>query len=304
MLEARRAGLGTPFAKTAPWSKALQRAAAARGALRTDRPVLFIQSIMAFVPPPQLRYGVYVDRVGREGRSLGTEFVSKFSSGWEEREAAMVRGAHRIYSMGPSTKQALVELYGIEPERVLVVGAGPNMQLGPPGPGGGGRRIVFIGIDWDRKGLPDLYEAFAKVRVTVPDLRLTVVGATPDIEAPPGTEVLGRVPHAQIDEILSNSDILAIPTHYEAFGIALIEALLKHVPVIGTTISNQQWIVGDGGICVEPGNVSELAAAIETIVTDYSSWRARAAERGEHVREQFAWPRIAATILDDLVGPE
>jgi glycosyltransferase involved in cell wall biosynthesis len=299
--EARRAGPGVPFTKTRTWSAAVQRTLEREGLRRADGPILFVQTLPAFVLNGPTRYAVYTDRVALEGAASPTPFRSRYSPGWLEREAAFLRGAHRIFLMGPSTADVLVREYGVPAARIEVVGAGPNMELGPPSDSTTCRRLLFAGIEWERKGGPDLLAAFAEVRREHPELELIVVGGDRREPAPPGVRSVGRVPHAQMDALYSSVDAFVLPSHHDAVPIVLIEALSKGLPCIGTTAGNQRWVIGEGGLIVEPGRPGAIAAALRALIRDYPAYRRRAQERGRQVRETFRWDRVAERILDGLV---
>ncbi|MDR7423450.1 MAG: glycosyltransferase family 4 protein [Armatimonadota bacterium] len=298
--EARRAGPGVPFTKTRAWSEAVQRRLEREALRRAAGPVLFVQTLPAFVLNGAIRYAVYTDRVALEGAASPTPFRSRYSPSWLEREAAFLRGAHRIYLMGPSTADVLVREYGVPAARIEVVGAGPNMELGPPGTSTACRRVLFAGIEWERKGGPDLLAAFAEVRREHPELELVIVGGEHREPLPAGVRSVGRVPHAEMDALYSTVDAFVLPSHHDAVPIVLIEALSKGLPCIGTTAGNQQWLIDGGGVIVEPGRPGALASALRALVRDYPAYRRRAEGRGREVRETFRWDRVAERILDGL----
>jgi glycosyltransferase involved in cell wall biosynthesis len=205
--------------------------------------------------------------------------------------------------MGPSTKDVLLRDYGLADEQVLVVGAGPNMALGPVGAARPRcRRLLFVGTQWELKGGPELLSAFATLRRDVPDLELQVVGSSPEGPLPEGMSVLGRVPHEQMDLVYSRADAVVIPSHVEAFGIALLEGLSKGLPCVGTAINNQAWIIGDAGECVQPGAVDALVAALGRLIRDYPRYRHRAEVRGGQIRQQLTWDHVAEVICADLLS--
>jgi glycosyltransferase involved in cell wall biosynthesis len=266
------------------------------------RPALFLQTVPALVLNGDVRYGIYTDRVGREGAATGGVHASRFTASWLEREEAFLRSAHGVYVMGPSTRDVLIEDYGISKSRIMVVGAGSNAPLGSPVPSRPCRRLLFVGTQWELKGGPDLLSAFIRVKVEFPDLELLLVGSAPREPLPGGVTSLGYVPHEGMDAVYSDGDLLVIPTRMEAFGIALVEGLIKGLPCIASTVGNQPWIVGDGGLCVAPGDVDGLVAAIRSVVMDHDGYRVRARERSVELRRTFRWEHVAATIVNDLAA--
>lgn len=300
--EARLGGDGIPWTRTETWSAATQRALTRAGVLTRRRPILFIQSLPAIVLNSDIRYGVYTDRVGREGAAAGKRHASRFTDGWLKREEAFLRGAQRVYVMGSTTKEVLIHHYGVPTSRIKVVGAGPNVPLGPPASSRSCRRLLFVGTQWELKGGPELLSAFVRVRKTFPGLELILAGSRPRHRLPRGVRSVGRVLGSQMDDLYSQADALVIPTHMEAFGIALLEGLIKGLPCIATNVGNQPWIIGDAGECVEAGDTEALVRSIGGLVANYPDYRRRAHSRGRELRDQFRWEPVAATILADLLG--
>jgi glycosyltransferase involved in cell wall biosynthesis len=300
MIEASRAGRGVPWVKTCAWSEALQRVIERDRVGRRGEAVLFLQTLLALVPTGRVPYAIYTDRVTREGAAAMPPHRSYFAAGWLAREEAFVRGASRIYLMGPSTADVLAREYGVAPDRVTVVGAGPNAPLGPERASDVCRTLLFVGREWEAKGGPELLAAFGIVRREFPDLKLIVVGCRPRGAQVEGVRCLGRVPLDAMDALYTEADALVHPTHREAVGIALIEALHKGLPCIGTTAGNQRWVIGEAGLIVEPGRVDLLVGALRALVRDYPEFRRRAQARAREVRETFRWEHVAATMVADL----
>jgi len=304
--EARKCGPGTPWTKTGAWSGAVDRHVRAKGLLGPDRPVLVVQTLPALVPAADVRYGVYTDRVGLEGAAVGGTHRARHTPKWLARERRLLLGAHRVFVMGPSTADVLVREYGLAADRVHVIGAGTNVDppteprttesAHPP-------RLLFVGTQWELKGGPTLLEAFARLHAADPRHRLTLVGSGPPEPPPPGVTVLGRVPHAAMAAAYAAADAVVVPTHMEAFGIALVEGLTNGLPCVASTVGNQPWIIGDAGTTVPPGDADALAAALTRLTDAYPAFRERAIRRGAELRATMTWSAVADHIIEELAAP-
>ncbi len=301
-------GRTAPISKTAAWSSHMQQALTRDGRLDDGCPTFFIQSSHAFELPRSVRYAIYTDRVGREGAAVGGAYRSRFTPSWLRREHQFLRGASFVFVMGPSTKGVLTAEYGLDPSRVVVVGAGPNTPIGAATKSTRLKRILFVGTQWDLKGGPELLEAFASARRVVHDLELVVVGSEPDIAPPTGVTFAGRLSPAAVSRAYCSADTLVIPTHMEAFGISIVEALLHGLPCIGTTVGNQSWLIGDAGVLVPPGDVDALTEALVAVAEDYGRLRVAALERKRVLEQVMNWQVVAdkvlAGLLDDAVAPD
>jgi len=292
---------GIPWNKTGVWSRAVQRHLIREGIVGTDRHTLFIQTLLAPVLEPEFRYSIFTDRVALENVVPGSLFGSQFSPEWARRERRSLQGASNVFVMGPSTKATLIEEYGLAPGKVHVVGSGINCAPGAGSTSSECRHLLFVGIDWERKGGPLLLDAFERVRAHHPSLELTIVGGRPEGRIPDGVTVRGRVPHAQMGDVFSAADALVIPTHSEAFGVALVEALTNGIPCIGSTVGNQPWIIGDAGICVQPGSQADLEKALDELVERYGTYKAAAEERASLFKTHMTWPAVAESIAGSIL---
>jgi glycosyltransferase involved in cell wall biosynthesis len=300
--EARRAGRWIPWTRTAAWSEAIQRAVERVGILENGRPVLFIQTLPACRLPPGLKYWIYTDRVTLEGAAAAPAFRSRFTPEWLARERDFLLGARGVFVMGHSTVPYLAENYGVPLERVVVAGAGPITAVGPPRRSDSLRRLLFIGKVWDLKGGPELLAAFDRVLRELPHLELNVIGSEPPRPVPPGVNVLGRLSLEAMAHRYAQADLLAIPSHMEGYGFAVLEGLWSGLPCIVTTVGNLPWLVGEAGLAIPPGDVDALADAIRRIAADYPRYRERAIDRSRQLQAMLGWDRTADAIVDRIFG--
>ncbi|HEY2771334.1 MAG TPA: glycosyltransferase [Solirubrobacteraceae bacterium] len=186
--------------------------------------------------------------------------------------------------------------------------------IGAARPIGDKLRIVFVGQAVERKGLPLLLRAFEALREHIPT-ELTVIGASP-AELEPlmldsrGVTMLGKVDDERKREVLQRSDVLAAPSiGAESFGMVLTEAFAAGTPVVASNIAGYRDVVRDGvdGVLVEPGNAQALAEALRDLWEEPER-RVEMARAASRDVERFAWPRVAAEVMeayqDAIATPE
>ncbi len=121
------------------------------------------------------------------------------------------------------------------------------------------------------KGIGDLIEAAALVPDPRDELMVAVVGEGEEraaLEALAASRLgdravfLGHL--ADTSDLYAASDIFALPSHMEGFGLVYVEAAFHGVPSIGCTVGGVPDVIADGqtGLLVEPGDIAGLAAAI------------------------------------------
>ncbi|MBK9132742.1 MAG: glycosyltransferase family 4 protein [Gammaproteobacteria bacterium] len=131
------------------------------------------------------------------------------------------------------------------------------------------KKILFVGIEWERKGGPQLVEAFKQVLEVIPDASLVVVGCAPTILLP-NVEVIGLVDKEYLPLYYENASVFCLPTQREPFGIVFIEAMSYSLPVIGTNIGALPEFIHDGinGYKVNTGDVDRLSALLIELLSD------------------------------------
>lgn len=106
----------------------------------------------------------------------------------------------------------------------------------------------------------------------------------------------GSLPHEQVLEMYSRSDLLVNPSLSEAFGMSLVEALNAGTPVVASHVGGMEEIVREtgGGILVTKADAAALSDAIIRMLKD-PPLRNRMGKRGkDHIAELYSWERIGA----------
>jgi glycosyltransferase involved in cell wall biosynthesis len=160
--------------------------------------------------------------------------------------------------------------------------------------------VAFTGTIEPRKGLPTLVDAFAQVAADNRALRLVLAGGegwgsdrVREAVAASGvpTRILrpGYLPDAAVAPLFRRAAVVAYPSLAEGFGMNALEALACGAPLVTTTGSALDEVVGDAALRVAPADVDALAAALRDALTPDVSARLRAA--GPERAAGFTWER-------------
>ncbi|MDB5596896.1 MAG: hypothetical protein JWM36_3857 [Hyphomicrobiales bacterium] len=163
------------------------------------------------------------------------------------------------------------------------------------------RRLLFVGVEWERKGGPELVDAFLKVLPRFPNARLTIAGCRPAI-AHPNIDVRGRMSFAEVSDLYASHSIFCLPSRVEPFGISTIEASHAGLPTVGTETGGflDTIVQGKTGFRVPVSDTGALAIALDTLLADPDLCR-RFGEAGRlYAAQNFTWP-IVATKLGALI---
>jgi len=225
-----------------------------------------------------------------------------------EMEKAAYQGAKMVFTMSSFTKKSVIEHYDCDPEKVYCVYAGSNIGMNTEEreKDYSNKQILFVGVDWERKGGPELAQAFKKVLKVHPEAKLTIVGCKPEINMP-NYEPVGRVQLDRVKYYYEKASVFCLPSRWEPFGIAFVEALSNKLPVIGTNICAIPDMIkhGENGYLVELGNIEQLADALINLLGDPGRCRTFGEKGYQIAFERYNWDKVGEKIrhhIDNVIN--
>jgi len=212
---------------------------------------------------------------------------------WYALETELYQSSALILTASENTKRSFVHHFGVDPSRVTVVAEGVDRIHQHAGKTYAEETVLFVGIDFPRKGGPTLLQAFEMVRRRRPGAKLWIVGPDPG-EAQEGVTWLGRVNREKLDTLFAQATVFAMPSICEPFGLAMIEAMSHGLPVVGTTIDAMGEIVEDGqnGFLVPPDDAATVAERLVQLLADSALARQMGRRGQAQVRNQFLWRQV------------
>ncbi len=168
-------------------------------------------------------------------------------------------------------------------------------------------RIVTVGTVLPRKGHPTLLDGLA--RVDAP-WTLDVVGATPDpgyaaalrartaaLGVADRVRFRGRAPDERLREHLRAADLFAMPSTYEGYGIAALEAMGAGCPVVASAAGGaREFVDGENGALVDPGDAAGVTRTVERYARDPAALRTASEAALETVRAHPTWTETATRV--------
>ena len=107
----------------------------------------------------------------------------------------------------------------------------------------------------------------------------------------------GRLDADELDALYRAADLVAYPSLYEGFGLAIVEAMARGVPVVTSTTPACAEVAGEAALLVDPLDVAGLADALARALTD-EVLRADLAARGRERSAGYSWAATARATLD------
>lgn len=226
------------------------------------------------------------------------------------------RKATRVIAISECTKRDLVELQGVDPEKIDVIYQGCDPQFKEVWPEERlaalrkkynlpDRYILQVGTIERRKNLELTIRALAALP---PDIKLVAVGRD-NMYLPYLRKLLRElglesrfihlqdVPFADLPGLNQGAEIIVYPSRYEGFGIPVLEGLESRRPVVAATGSCLEEAGGPGAFYVDPDKPRELAEIMNTILDGSAEIRPRIEEGLRHAA-RFDTSLMASRIME------
>jgi glycosyltransferase involved in cell wall biosynthesis len=200
------------------------------------------------------------------------------------------RTADAVIVVSRFVKERAVASLGLDPARVHVVAEGVDYERFSPGDEPRGAFLLYPARPWPHKNHERLLEAFARLRVDRPELRLVLTGAGSErLAGIPGVEARGTVPPDELLSLYRQAACLVFPSLYEGFGLPPLEAMACGCPVAAANAGALPEVCGDAAVLFDPHQP-------EAIVNGVTEALARADELrklGLEHAARFSWDDAA-----------
>ena len=229
----------------------------------------------------------------------------------------VVRRAAAVGTVSAASRRDIIELLGVPEHRILMLPGAPHPACRVPPEseiarvrktyGLDRRYVVSVGTLEPRKNLPTLLRAFDRLRAhagtPTADLDLVVIGGRGWRDGELRAEIasrlasgrlhiLGYVPENDLVALYGGAEVLAYPSHFEGFGLPVVEAMACGTPVVATDVPALREVAGGAAELVPVGDANALADAVAEIVSNPAA-RAAARARGLTRAAMFSWEASA-----------
>ncbi|MCP2727786.1 glycosyltransferase family 4 protein [Limnofasciculus baicalensis] len=217
-----------------------------------------------------------------------------------------------ILTISESSKRDIIEYLNIDPNRIHVTPLAsryhPDIRVIPPtnsiNYNFSQPYILFVSTIEPRKNITTLISAFNYLKQTHKiDHQLILIGQKgwhyqPIFTAIENSPYKHHIHHLDYlsDEVVAlfyaKADVFVYPSHYEGFGLPVLEAMTLGAPVITSNTSSLPEVTGDAALLINPDDQMHLAEAILKVISD-SQLRQQLIEKGKERAKLFSWERTA-----------
>lgn len=203
-----------------------------------------------------------------------------------------------IITVSHFTAKEVEEFLKVEPARIRVIPHGVRQPFEPRRPVPREPMILFVGAIQRRKNVARLIEAFERV---APGWQLVLAGSfgfgSTEIlaraEASPqrtDIQILGYVPDTVLEGLYQRASIFAFPSLDEGFGMPVLDAMARGVPVLTSDVSALPEVAGDASLKVDPVQTDAIAEGLQKLTGD-ENLRAQLAQKGLARSRDFSWEK-------------
>jgi glycosyltransferase involved in cell wall biosynthesis len=227
--------------------------------------------------------------------------------------ARAIRAGAVVHTPAQSIADEVRRHFGARRDQVVTIPLGIP-DLGPPDDDAASKLVnldrpfvLSIGTAEPRKDLPSLVAAFELLAKRHDQVALVLAGppgwgeealraAIASSTARERIHRVGFVPDGVLSALLRRARTLAYPSLYEGFGFPPLQAMAAGVPVVTTRVGSLSEVVGGASLMVDPGEIDDLATALEIAVEDEAQ-RSVLITAGHTRARDFTWDKTADALV-------
>jgi len=234
-----------------------------------------------------------------------------FRRRWFARRSAAI--AETVITVSEFCRQELVHYLDLDPKRIRVIPNGVSEPFTASAVRSNDPLILYVGSLFNRRHLPTLITAFAKVVRRLPTAELIIIG--PD-RTHPHQDLMklatangvseritfrGYVSDTELGTLYGRASVFAFLSEYEGFGMTPLEALAAGVPAVVGDTPVAREVYRSAARYVPVSDAKKVAATLLEVMTD-KSVRQLLLSNAAPVLKQLTWSRAASTTLDVLLA--
>lgn len=223
-------------------------------------------------------------------------------------ESWLARDSDSLITCSASMRDEITELFGPGLAETTVIRNGIDaarwpfavraQRTGPP-------QVAYVGRLEYEKGIHDAIAALPRIRRAHPGTTLTVAGDGTQQDwlidcarhhrVLKATRFVGQLGHPELLELLRRTDAAVLPSHYEPFGLAALEAAAVGAPLVTSNVGGLGEAVLNGvtGVSCPPRDVAGLATAVRSVLDDPVTAQRRARVARKRLTADFDWHTVA-----------
>ena len=222
---------------------------------------------------------------------------------------ASARRSKRLIAVSEATREDLVRVYHLHPERIRVVLHGVEPEFFSLDRARTEAFVLCVSTLHPHKNLARLIRAYARRKR---DWRLVIAGMRgfstdvlvaliAELGLGDSVQLTGWIPREELLQLYARAQAFVYPSTFEGFGMPVLEAMAAGIPVACSEIPPLREVAGEAVLFFDPLSEDAIAGALERI-TAGKTLRAKLEKAGPERARSFTWERAARETLAALAG--
>lgn len=231
--------------------------------------------------------------------------------------------ADAVITCSIHTSQDLVKRFRVNPEKIHMIYLGATHSVAPVDVSVAKENVIqwfglnksymlYVGRNEPHKNIKGMIDAYRLLPQFIRDQYLLVIGGKQDEKFASqlsayvdsyglGNHVrfIGYVRQDYLSSLYSSAELLLLVSHYEGFGIPILEAFMCRVPVISSNASCLPEVAGDAALYADSRDVKKISLHMHTLLGN-NLLRAELIQKGVEQLSRFSW-RLAAKQLSEVL---
>jgi glycosyltransferase involved in cell wall biosynthesis len=233
---------------------------------------------------------------------------------WRKMTPKVLDSSSKVITVSEFSKNEIINTYGLNESKIGVVYNGFTSNFKPMTQeekqeirnefSGSKPYFLYVGSIHPRKNIEGLIKAFNHYKKTSESpIKLFLAGrwawrsenARKAFETSPyNSDIVatGYIREKTLSRLMSGARAFCYLSHYEGFGIPILEAMAAGIPVLTSSISSMPEVAGDAALFAHPNNVEEISSKMAILDKD-ENLRSQLMEKGFERIQHFDWDRSA-----------
>ncbi len=241
-------------------------------------------------------------------------FSEKYLKYRKENYRYAALNADHVIAISNYTKKTIVEKYKISPNKITTIYESSNETENKKGTVSLPKNFIFYpAAFWPHKNHKILIEALNKLKYEFPDLNLVFTGIIKNEKFKKEIDdliklcglskkviFLGYVSDENLDYVYQKAKALVFPSSFEGFGLPIVEAFKRELPIVAADNTSISEIIGDAGLLFETNNLEMLVECIKKVLINHNL-REQLINKGLERVKNFSWKNTAKKTLEILM---
>ena len=218
-----------------------------------------------------------------------------------ENEVILSANAEKSFFMGNWVANKLKEIYPNMKDKFISVGGGLSKEfIDIDNKKDYAKKILFVGVDFKRKGGDLLIEAFKVLKEKYDeDAELIIAGC--DVKTNyNGIRCVGKKTREELSKLFNEANVFCMPSRFEAYGLVFIEALSYGLPIVSIDDYEMHYFVNENnGYLIKNYDKEELALALHNAINSKEMMNYVRNRRSE-VKDKHSWDNVAKMIYEAI----